>query len=165
VVVTFIRGATTSLAVWTVTGIVTALLRVVKDVLVAHVNAGLERVHRVTTVIGTPNVINSAAKVVKKTYVVQMALVRLASPVIGARDVINSAVMSVSRAFAVIPMAYVYLANPVIGVSDVINSAIMSVHGAHVAKLADIVHHVLMVSGETNVNSRVVVTVQRHVFS
>jgi len=67
------RGVTTSMAVWPVTGIVIVNLRVVKDVLVEHVNAGLENVHRVTTVIGAPNVINNAVMGVQQAHVVRLA--------------------------------------------------------------------------------------------
>ena len=49
VVVTHMRGVTTRMGVWTVIGIVFAHLHVVQDVRVAHVNAGQETAHRVTT--------------------------------------------------------------------------------------------------------------------
>jgi len=48
-VVTFIRGVTTSMAVWTVIGIVTAPLHVDKVVRMVPVNAGQETAHHVTT--------------------------------------------------------------------------------------------------------------------
>jgi len=48
-VVTHIRGVTTSMAVWTVIGIVTAQLAVDKVVRMVHVNAGQETAHHVTT--------------------------------------------------------------------------------------------------------------------
>ena len=56
------RGVTTSMGVWTVTGIVTARLHVVKVALAAHVNDGMEPAHRVTMGIRDLDVTNNAVK-------------------------------------------------------------------------------------------------------
>jgi len=53
-------GVTTSMAVWTVTGIITAGLPVDKVVPMVHVTDGMEPAHRVLTGIGATNVIVNA---------------------------------------------------------------------------------------------------------
>jgi len=63
-------GVTTSMAVWTVTGIVIVKLRVGKVVQVVPVNAGQEPAHLVKTGIGAAFATNSAVKDVNQGYAI-----------------------------------------------------------------------------------------------
>jgi len=93
--VTPLIDVTTSLAVWSVTGIVTARLHVDKVVPVVHVNAGREPVHRVTVVIGTQDVTNSAVKGVHQATVFKLVdIVHLVSTDFGETNVTNDVVMT-----------------------------------------------------------------------
>ena len=153
-------GVTTSMAVWTVTGIVGVKLRVGKVVLVVHVNAGRELVHLVTTGIGASCATNSAVKNVPREYAINLTEhVHHATSDTGVNSVTCVAAKGVYQEHVISLMDTVQSAVSDFGVIDVNISVAMVVYQTHVINILAHVHLVVMGTGVNVVGSYVVINV------